>query len=132
MMGAALTLMAVTLSIGMAPAADAWWGHEAWDSVDVTASSYNSWSSHTQTESACGITTTIKANAYASGNDIKASWDAPSTCNGEPFDRVISVLYINGVKEQTSYYDERNYEYSYGEINTGDHARILNLYYYGD
>ena len=54
----------------------------------------------------------------------------PSTCNDKDFDRIISVLYINGDKVRTSYYSQTDAEYTYGEIEIGDRAKVLNLYNY--
>lgn len=124
----AIVVMAVTLSIGLTPTADAWWGHDAWEKINVISPSSGS-SSNTQTESDCGVTTTVRAGPSMS-NTI--SWSAPQTCDGETFDHGRSMLYINDqyVRYYMFYDDEYNHTWSYGSSNTGDKVEAFNLYYY--
>jgi len=127
MIGTALTLMAVTLSIGMAPAADAWWGHDAWDIVNVIAPSSGT-STNSHTESACSVKTIVKA-----GSTNTISWEAPQTCDGETFDKGRAMLYINDeyVKYYMFYSNEYVHTWTHGEsISTGDKVEAFNLYYY--
>jgi len=123
----AIVVMAVTLSIGLTPAADAWWGHDAWDKVNVIVPSSGS-SSHTHTESDCGVVTKVKA-----GTTNIISWNAPQTCDGETFEKGRAMLYINDQYVKYYMFDDTEYvhSWSFGEsVNTGDKVEAFNLYYY--
>ena len=122
-----IAVMAVTLSIGMTPTASAWWGHDAWDRVNVIAPSSGT-SIHTHTESDCGVATTVKA-----GTTNTISWNAPQTCDGETFDKGRSMLYINDeyVKYYMFYDNEYIHTWTHGEsVSSRDKVEAFNLYYY--
>ena len=127
LMSSVLVLTAITLSIGLTPIAEAWLGHDAWDKVDVTVPTTGS-SSHSHTESSCSVVTKIEA-----GDTNVISWTAPTTCNGETFDRGRAMLYINDEYVKYYLFDSTEYDdsWSHGEsVVTGDDVEAFNLYYY--
>ena len=127
MMISALAVMAVTLSIGLTPAASAWYGHDAWDIVNVIVPTSGS-STHTHTEPDCGVVTKVSA-----GSNNYISWDAPETCDDEVFEKGRAMLYINDeyIKYYMFYDDEYVHSWSHGEsVSTGDKVEAFNLYYY--
>lgn len=129
----AVALMALTITIGLAPATSAWWGYQAWDMVNVIAPSNGS-SIHSHTEKTCDVLTKIATFPNKRGDANYVSWKAPSTCDGKPFAGGTSILSINGEKVKTYYFyaHESMAGYSYGDSEPGDKIEVLNLFKFRD